>query len=344
MLDGSALFGVQSEILCRASLLGSWAEVVRAHLSRYCHRRTEGEDQFERYLPRHEVELGAILVRLPFQGIKPRLNCPYMDLLRWIRDKVAQDIRFHRPPKPWDLLVFNAHGYIKRQQYDQARVVLLKVLEFRDEMKDSATIDYVLTSLGGTWLFTEKYGEGIQFFSDYIDHYLEDAPAYRERASIQWYAGQLDEAIEDYSRALALKRRDILSLSGRGQVLAELGRAANAIDDLDHALEEIRTTPKSDAARIEWYKHLEAFVHNGRGAALAVLGEIASAMDAFERSISMSPENAWVYYNRAHVHDLAQNFGNAQADYQTALTKKRPPLNPIRKSPQRHDCAKLKLA
>ncbi|MFZ0521395.1 MAG: tetratricopeptide repeat protein [Candidatus Acidiferrales bacterium] len=255
-----------------------------------------------------------------------------MGLLRWIRDKVAQDLRFHGPPKSWDPLVFDAQRHIKREKYDQARVVLLQVLKFRDEIKDPAAIDYVLMLLGSTWLFTEKYGEGIRFFSDYIGHYSEDAGAYRERASIRWYAGQLDDAVEDYSRALALNQGDVLSLSGRGQVLAERGQGANAIHDLDLALEEIKTAPKSDPTWIEWYKELEAFVHNGRGAALAVLGENASAMDAFERSISMSPENAWVYYNRAQVHDLAQNFGNAQADYLTALTKKRPPLNSIRKS------------
>lgn len=255
-----------------------------------------------------------------------------MDLLRWIRNKVAQDLRFRRPPKPWDPLVFDAQRHIKREQYDQARAVLLQALKFRDEIKDPAAIDYLLMLLGSTWLFTEMYGEGIRFFSDYIDHYSEDAAAYRERASIRWYGGELDGAVEDYSRVIALKQGDILSLSGRGQVLAELGQGANALRDLDLALEEIKAAPKSDPTWVEWYKELEAFVHNGRGAALAVLGEIASAMDEFERSISMSPRNAWVYYNRARVYDLAQNLGHARADYQTALTQKGPPLNPVRKS------------
>jgi tetratricopeptide (TPR) repeat protein len=267
-----------------------------------------------------------------FSGNYVSLKLPHMDLLRWLRDKVAQDIRFHGTPKPWDSLVFNAQSHIKRERYDEARAVLLQALKFRDTMKNSATIDWVLESLGDTWLLTEEYGEGIRFFSDYIDSYSEDAAAYRERASIRWYAGQLDEAIEDYSRALELKEGDVVSLSGRGQVLAEVGQGVNAINDLDLALQEIKTAPKSDPTWIEWYKDLEAFVHNGRGAALAALGEIAPAMNAFERSIAMCPENAWVYYNRAHVHDLARDFRNAHADYQTALAKKRPPLNPIRKS------------
>jgi tetratricopeptide (TPR) repeat protein len=254
-----------------------------------------------------------------------------MSFLQWVRRMLSQNVRYH-PSKPWDPLIHNADFHLKREEYDEARIILLKALEFRDDIKEPATIDYLLASLGCTWLFTEKYDDGIQFFSDYIGRHSQDAAAYDGRAGIRWYAGQLDRAVDDYSRALELNADDISSLSGRGQIFAEIGQGPKAIEDLDLALLKIRAASKPDPAWIEWYRHTEAFVHNGPGTALAALGQNASAMKAFEISISLSPENAWVYYNRARAYEAVHDRDRASADYRMALTKKEPALNPIQKS------------
>jgi tetratricopeptide (TPR) repeat protein len=83
----------------------------------------------------------------------------------------------------------------------------------------------------------------------------------------------------------------------------------------------------------KWHEQIEAFVHNGRGFALAGLGESGPAMDEFELSIRLSPENAWVYHNRAQVHDRAGGREKACEDYQKALRMKNPALSPNRKAP-----------
>jgi len=192
-------------------------------------------------------------------------------------------------------------------------------------------IDYILTSLCWTWLVQEQYDEAISFFNKDITKYSGDWAAYCERAAALWYSGRFQESIQDYSRALELKSNNIQSLSGRGQVFAEIGQYQKAIDDLDLALQALESVPALDPSWIEWKKNSQAFVRNGRGVALAGVGKNELAMEEFEQSIALCPENAWVYYNRGQVYDLAGNHEKASSDYQIAVTKCGPALTPLQK-------------
>jgi tetratricopeptide (TPR) repeat protein len=234
-------------------------------------------------------------------------------------------------PYPFNVHSHEINGLIETEEYDKAREILLRELKSRDDIKEPKVVAYLLLSLGTTSLFTNKYQETISFFSDYISRYPSDLAAYVARAEALWYSGQLEQAIDDYSRALELKPNDILSLSGRGQVLAETGQNKRAMDDLNMALEELKIALLPNWSWEKWYDQIEAYVHRGRGIALDALGEHASAMAEFDLSITLSRENAWVYYDRACVYEAAGNPEKAFSDYQMALAKNRPPLNPIRK-------------
>jgi tetratricopeptide (TPR) repeat protein len=229
-------------------------------------------------------------------------------------------------------LVLEAHRHLQLEEYDEARAPLLRAIESRDNISDEDTTSYLLMLLGSTWLLTEQYEKGITFFSEYLSRHPEDSGAYCGRAEALWYTGRLQEAIRDYSRALELKPKDILSLSGRGQGLAEVGENGRAVEDLDFALLALKTVSKPDSGWDNWYQQIEAFVHNGRAFALAGLGESGPAMDEFEVSIGLSPENAWVYHNRAQIYDRAGSRKKAYEDYQKALIKKSPALTPNRKA------------
>ena len=85
--------------------------------------------------------------------------------------------------------------------------------------------------------------------------------------------------------------------------MAEFGENKKAVEDLTLALLTLKSVSMPDSSWYKWYEQIEAFVHNGRGFALAGLGETESAMEEFEVSIRLSPENAWVYHNRAQVYD-----------------------------------------
>jgi tetratricopeptide (TPR) repeat protein len=255
-----------------------------------------------------------------------------MKFLRWIGARLSpQRGKGESLSKVYQLLQ-EAHAHMRLEEYDKARASLLEAIGSRDSINEPQTISYILMSLASTWLLTDQYEDGVEFFSKYLSRYPEDSAAYCGRAEFLWYAGRLQEAIRDYSRALELKPTDILSLSGRGQVLAEVGENARAVEDLNLALLTLKTVSKPDASWDKWYEQIEAFVHNGRAFALAGLGESGRAMDEFEVSIRLSPENAWVYHNRAQVYDRAGSREKASEEYQKALAKKDPALCPNRKA------------
>ena len=58
---------------------------------------------------------------------------------------------------------------MKSENYDKARTPLLQAIGSRDDINQPETIGYILTSLGSTWLLTERYGDGIAFFYKCID-------------------------------------------------------------------------------------------------------------------------------------------------------------------------------
>jgi len=255
-----------------------------------------------------------------------------MGFLQWLRAKLSFHGNILAPPLgPLDRLVSEAHGHLVAEEYDEARVLLLQALRSRDDVNEPATIDYLLMSLETSWMLTEKFEEGISFFSSYLGRYPGDSAAFGGRAGLLWYSGRLEEAIQDFTRSLELDPNRILSLSGRGQVLAEVGRGEEALRDLDLALPILNKRQVPLPGWMVWYTAIEAFVHNGRGFALAVLGQNGHAMAEFDQSINLCPENAWVYHNRAQVYDRAGDRKQAISDYERALAKKGPALNPIRK-------------
>ena len=228
-------------------------------------------------------------------------------------------------------MVSEAHAHLLSEEYDEARVLLLQAIGLPNVINEPATIEYILMSLETSWMLTEKFEEGISFFSDYLGRHAGESAAYSGRAGLLWYSGRLEEAVQDFTRSLELNPMGILSLSGRGQVLAEVGRAEEALQDLNRALPRLRESQVSTPGCMAWYATIEAFVHNGRGLALAGLGQTGEAMAEFEQSINLCPENAWVYHNRAQAYDRTGNRKQAISDYVKALAKNGPPLNPIRK-------------
>src|SRR5438128_1606269 len=134
-----------------------------------------------------------------------------MKFLQWIRARFSPQRRKADSLNRVYQLLQEAHAHMKLEEYDKARAPFLQAIRSRDNFNDAETISYILMSLGSTWALTQRYEDGIAFFSGYINHYPEDSAAYCARAEALWYAGRLQEAIRDYSRALELKPGDILS-------------------------------------------------------------------------------------------------------------------------------------
>jgi tetratricopeptide (TPR) repeat protein len=221
-----------------------------------------------------------------------------------------------------------AYYFMQKGDCLAARELLLKALEKRNEIGDVAVLNWLLELLAWTWTLTEQYRDETEFFSNYLKLYPNDVRAYTLRAGALWYSGELRQAIDAYSSALKLDPNELLAHMGRGQVLAECGEYSGAIDDLDFVHENLEQNAAADPS---WKAEIQAYSFNGRAVAHAGLGDFERAMAEFDRSISLCPENAWVYFNRAMVYEKKGDLAKAMSDYALSLQKNTPKLSLLKR-------------
>jgi tetratricopeptide (TPR) repeat protein len=218
--------------------------------------------------------------------------------------------------------------FIQQGDYVSARELLSKTLERRNEIEGADSACQLLELLAWTWILEEKYQDSVAYFSKYMTAYPNEIMAYILRAGSFWYAGKLQEALDDYSKALDLDANDILAHLGRGQVFAECGEFTKAISDLDFVHENLEHSARNEPW---WRSQVRAYCLSGRALAHARLGDVDRAMQEFEQSISLWPENAWVYFNRATVHESNGHGAEALTDYKLALQKATPKLSALKR-------------
>jgi len=221
-----------------------------------------------------------------------------------------------------------AYSYIQQGNFVAARELLLKALDQKDEIRDVVTLNWLLELLAWTWTATDQYRDKAEFFTQYLSRYPKEVRAYTLRAGALWYSGEPEQAIDDYSTALKLDPNEILARMGRGQVYAECGEYGRAMDDLDFVQENLDQYATADPS---WKAQVQAFSFNGRALAHAGLGDFERALAEFDRSISLWPENAWVYFNRATVYEKKGYLEKAVADYTLSLQRNLPKLSVLKK-------------
>ena len=118
-----------------------------------------------------------------------------MKVADWVRARLSRPVNGTDPSVAVYPLLQEASTHLEHEQYDDARKVLLQLMESRNSLEALGLIDWVLTALGSTWLLRERYSEEIEFWSEYIRRHPEDSAAHRERAAAHWYSGQLSETI-----------------------------------------------------------------------------------------------------------------------------------------------------
>ncbi len=130
------------------------------------------------------------------------------------------------------------------------------------------------------------------------------ADAHFNRGNVLKRLKRLDEALESYDRAAALKPGDPLILNSRGTVLRELKRFADALADLNSVI----------AARPDFS---EAF--NNRGNVFQDMERYDDALLDYEKAIALKPDNAGAFTNRGNLYKQLEQFDQALADYDKAI-------------------------
>ena len=145
--------------------------------------------------------------------------------------------------------------------------------------------------------------EGLDDVQTLINGYPNSALLYNIRASFRKAIGQLEDAVKDYEKALALKPDYAEALYNLGITLRELGQIDAAINSYKKAL-----TIKPDYFG----------AHNNLGNIYLEIGQLDAAADHFEWAVAYKPDFADAYNNlgvvcreRDQVYDAIKNFEKA---------------------------------
>jgi tetratricopeptide (TPR) repeat protein len=149
-----------------------------------------------------------------------------------------------------------------------------------------------------TLLQLSRYEEAVRAFDSYLAHQgRPSADVYRVRGLAVQHLGNYAGAIEDYTRALALRPDDVPTLNQRGWAYLVSDVPRLAFRDFREALE--KDPDNADA-------------FNGRGMARAKLGQHAAAVQDAEEAVKRAPKEMRVQYNAARV--CAQAVRQIDAD------------------------------
>jgi tetratricopeptide (TPR) repeat protein len=130
-----------------------------------------------------------------------------------------------------------------------------------------------------------------------------------------WYEGFLADALTYLTQALSVNRDNRSALSARGQIEADLGRAAPALADLDCALAlDVDETGGGN----------EADLRSGRALALAQLDRRAEAEAELTEAMRLDPDRARTLVRAAAIWIRQGETDEARSALRSALAATRP--------------------
>jgi len=149
-----------------------------------------------------------------------------------------------------------------------------------------------------------KHEQAIEDFSKAIALNPNLAEAYSNRGLTYAELNKHERAIEDYDRAIALNTNFAEAYNNRGNAYAELNKYERAIEDYDRAIE---------------LKPALAGAYNNRGFAYAKLNKHERAIEDYDRAIKLNPDFAEAYYNRGVAYAELNKHEQAIKDYGKAI-------------------------
>nr|WP_306284123.1 tetratricopeptide repeat protein [Streptomyces sp. Termitarium-T10T-6] len=163
------------------------------------------------------------------------------------------------------------------------------------------------------------------------------AAALVARAWDRFRAGELDAALSDHGRAVAVDPRSERAHQGRAVILRSLGRHEEALADLDRAEEIAPAWAWAVRERGETYRRMgrleealtvldrahaldpsDAVPLGSRGLVRHALGRHEEALDDFDRAVALWPEYAWALVRRSRVRTVLGDPVGALADLDRA--------------------------
>lgn len=130
---------------------------------------------------------------------------------------------------------------------------------------------------------------------------------YYNRGWLNAYGGNLQMAIEDYSKAIELDKRDGDAYFNRGLILSKMGKYEGAIKDF------------SDAIRLQ---DMTVDSYCNRGSVYFEAGKMDLALQDYNKALALNTSDGDLLYNRAQVYGALGQKEKALADLKMAAQVK----------------------
>ncbi len=160
------------------------------------------------------------------------------------------------------------------------------------------------TFMGCAWRQTSYWRDSETLWTRALDCTSGNVVAHVNLGVALHDQGRLDEAIDQYHDALAIKPHDVMAHNHLGVALRDQGHAAEAIAEFRHAL---AIDPNCAAA------------HNNLGAILAEGGQVNEAIEHYRKAIEVNPSHASAHYNLANALARQSRYEEAMAEFQKSL-------------------------
>ncbi len=198
-----------------------------------------------------------------------------------------------------------------------------------------------------TYQQTKIWGDEIVFWSKVLKYYPSHALGYNQRGLAYKQAGDLENALRDYSQAIVLLPDYDFALTNRGIVYKELGRFQEAWDDHTQAIAKnpdfseaylnrgnvlfsagdyqgaiadynkaIMTVNISARRKSTLYR---AEVYSRRGAGYFFMKDYAQALRDFNEALEINPDNVVALDNRAIIFSIRKQKDKALIDFARSL-------------------------
>jgi len=187
------------------------------------------------------------------------------------------------------------------------------------QLEDAYGSARLMAALAGLHMDEGRHEEAVELYRQAIRSWPDDPGILADLGRALWQSGSPADARAVLNRALDIRRDYLPALACRGQVEAELGDHARALDDLDRALALAIAAPAALSPGDE------ADVRSARALALAGLGRAAEADAELATAAAREPGRALTHLRSARIAADAGDAGRARREARAALAA-RPPL------------------
>jgi tetratricopeptide (TPR) repeat protein len=221
----------------------------------------------------------------------------------------------------WRLLATMAY---ESGEYDGAEVAFEMALRNVDDMHRGGKLAMAIDRYARCLTEKEDYERALAIVGRALGVFLEGRWLWRRYGCVKWYAGELLDAYAALTVALDLGYPASRVFHARGQVLAELGRYDDAIEELTQALQ----IPRSELS--------EAQARRGRAFAMGMSGALEPALEEFRDAEEVMPYSGWLHYQRGLCLYQHGRTSEAMENLQRALGPSTSSLNrPKRENAER---------